>query len=677
MRAVRGRGATANVAAPPHAPDTAPLLSLQAEIDPTGLAIFSDLFAPMLQRDPLAYHGRTWVDVDGEGWRKINRSLPVLIAAHVAAGASGEAVDVGKGRELRALALSTAPGEHVRVLNLDVDGGVYDAHDVVAALLEVTDGAAMVVPGSGAPGRCRVLVPLAHRLPVRRAHALGVALCTAIGFPPVSGGLEVYPHPTRQTRLPFGLGAAVELDANLQPVRPAHPLELVRDLAGYPRRVPMQKPDTRAPDLPDLVQWKRPEVVRRSVDLASLVERVGGRVVTSSPQDVDPSSVASPAKRKATKRRASKVPRKVQDAATAAQVLRWWRDGVAGRRERDRALFALLCDCRDRRLSLSQAQEKIGEWIAAGGLARSAREHRKVASETKDAHRRAREVYKRPPAGRPRPLHLTAREIVDVARIAERVAPVVGRSVAEVGEFLLRVLPRFKAARLAGRPDVRVHRDEWVSAAGGGRAGRAGRPAYGRVRDAVGLFTPTSGYLSMAKLIGRGCSRDVAAGRAHAMNWSCSFTFDDVSPARPIGGSKWAIVVLAAERKLRNAARVTPKASERKEKQAPHDTHLDEKCSPPGCCAAASGSSGSPSALPGSLPVVGVPLRAADPPPGSPTLIVPVSFVASGSRDPTSRALPTPDVPTSAPSFRLSVPLADGGIDDDPGFGYGGSDARR
>jgi hypothetical protein len=649
VRAGRGWAATANVAAPLHA--SAPLLSLQAEIDPTGLAIFGDLFAPMLQHDPRAYHGRTWVDVDGEGWRKINRSLPVLLAAHVAAGASGEAIDVGKGRELRALALSAAPGEHVRVLNLDVDGAVYDARAVVAALLDVTDGAAMIVPGSGRPGRCRVLVPLARRLPVEQAHALGVALCTAIKFPPVSGGLEVYPHPTRQTRLPFGLGAAVELDANLQHVRLAHPITLSRALVDRDRR---------------------------RVDLAALVERIGGRVVEQVLQDVDSPSVASPAKRKAPRRRVlNVVPRKVHDATHQAQLHEWWTNGVAGENERDVALFALLCDCRDRRLSLSQAQKAIGDWIRRGGLSRANREHHNAESEITDALRRARDVYKRPPAGRARPLHLTAREIVDVARIAEQVAPVVERTVAEVGEFLLRVLPRFKAARLAGRHDVRVHRDEWVRAAGRGRTGRrrAGRPAYARMRDAVGLFTMTEGYLSMAKLTRRGCSREAAAGLAHASSWACSFHFDAESPARPIGGSKWAIVLLAAERKLRREARVTPKGSERKGNPAPLHTHLDEEPPPPGCRAVLPGS---PLALPGPLPVVGPPLRAPDPPPGSPPLVVPVSFTDSGSRNPTRRTGPAADVPPLPPSVRLPGALtADGRIDGDPPLGYGGSDAPR
>lgn len=622
------RGGTATAEAGSlRVPNVAPLVALQAETDPTGLAIFRDLFAPGLQHDAGAYHGRTWVDVDGEGWRKINRDVPMLLAAHVAAGASGEPVDVGKGRELRSLALSVAPGEHVRVLNLDVDGAVYPARDVVAALFEVTDGAAMIVPGSGAAGRCRVLVPLEHRLPVAQAHALGVALCTAVRFAPASGGVEVYPHPTRQTRLPFGLGAAVELDANLQPVRREHPITLSRDLVDR----------------------------RRRVDLPALVERIGGRAVVQVLQEVlqdvvDARSVASPAKRKATttKRSASTVPRTVHAAADAAQVLQWWREGVAGENERDVALFPMLCDCRDRGLSLSQAQRKIADWIRGGGLARANHEHHNVENEIKDAHRRAREVYKRPPRGRPKPLHLTAREIVDVVSIAEQVAPVVGRTVAEVGEFLLRVLPRFKGAHHAGQRDVRVHRDEWFAA-----AGRAGR-SYRRLRDAVGLFGQTSGYLSMAKLRARGCSSSDAQRLAHAATWSCTFTFDTTSPARPIGGPSWAMVRLAAERKhRRDTARVTPKSPKLKREAPPRDTHLDEESSSPVRPVAAAG----------------LPLRS----PGSPS-------DAAAGRDPVSFSEP---LSTPARSFRITrardpVDLHTAGrIDGDPAVGYGGSDAPR
>lgn len=476
---------------------------LQRETSPTGFAMFCDLFAPELQRNPNAYQGRAYLALEGGGWTRAPRTanVPDLLAVHIAAGATGEAVDVGR-RSVRALSLAPAYGERARVLNLDVD---VDAARVVPALLDVFEGRALVVPGSGRPGRCRVLVPLAERLPARVVHRLGLALVERIGAPLV----EVFPHPGVHTRLPGGatlLGGHVLLDSNLQPIRRVHPLTFAVELRDLERS--------------------------HGARLAEVVERIGARVVVEL-QATKPLHTKS----------LHTSPRRTCDTTTRAQVADWWRNGVSGHGERDRARYALVRDCLAQGWSLSQARGALAAWVEDGGLRRASPKHsRHPRSEVRDALRVVERVYKtHPHPGRPKPEHLTVAEVAEVERIAEQAAKRTGLPAARFGSFLYDILPRFKAAAPA---EVRVHCDEWQ---------KAGGPRYTRLRDACGLFERRSGYLPAF----------VHPELAHACAWSCTFQFEPnaAPPRRPLGATYQA-ARLAVATKLRRGtfrpARATP-----------------------------------------------------------------------------------------------------------------------
>jgi hypothetical protein len=182
------------------------------------LYAYATLFAPGLTPYDNPYVGRTYVETeaaDGERrWRPCKAPINIwrALAAHIAAGAEGEAQPYREdGRALlTALGLGAHAGERVRVLNLDLDGTVYDPAVVVKALGGALGARMLVTSGSGRPGRYRVLVPI-EPLPLRDVHAHAHALLDVLGCPPVKGGVEVYPAPSNG-RLPFGLGGCVRFE---------------------------------------------------------------------------------------------------------------------------------------------------------------------------------------------------------------------------------------------------------------------------------------------------------------------------------------------------------------------------------------------------------------------------------------------------------------------------------
>jgi hypothetical protein len=134
-----------------------PVLEHQAE---PRLYTFATWFAPGLTRWENPYvNGRTYVEIERDGDRRWQRcKAPInlwrALAAHVAAGALGEAISYREdGRvEITALGLASQRRDMARVLNLDLDGGVYAPAAVVAALA-ATLGPGSFLITSGAAGR--------------------------------------------------------------------------------------------------------------------------------------------------------------------------------------------------------------------------------------------------------------------------------------------------------------------------------------------------------------------------------------------------------------------------------------------------------------------------------------------------------------------------------------------
>jgi hypothetical protein len=146
-------------------------------------------------------------------------------------------------------------------------------------------------------------------------------------------------------------------------------------------------------------------------------------------------------------------------------------------------------------------------------------------------------------------VHLSAREVQAITAIAERQAALTGFSAVQLGEMLLRALPVFKGCQRAGMQAARVHCREWR---------QWGGPAYARLRDALGLFTPTTGYVAQSTL--RESGRNPAD--AFARNWAADFAFDPAPVRAPIRrlGASWRAAKLAAERAAARQAKAASSA---------------------------------------------------------------------------------------------------------------------
>ena len=487
-------------AAPAAYPELRRVAEVQRDTDPAAFEIYCDLFAPELRRNPSAYkdriYGFGWLKRAGVfGWLKApaDASVADLLGGHIMAGATGEAVDVG--RPLLAVGLQATADEITGVLNVDVDR---DAAFVVPRWRDLLGPSALVVPGSGKPGRVRLVARLARPVTVAEAQQLGLALARHLEQPKP----EVYPG-TTNGRLPGG--AVLRGDGDDEQATGPWCLHEPVQLVPGPRLHPLA--------------FARLVHELPGVDLLDLVKRTGARVAVVEVRGT---------KAKAT-RTASRSPTP-PPTVDAAQVRSWKRDGVAGYGERDAALTALVLDCYRRRMAQAAAVAYLEAWIDRGCIAR-ARDN-DLESNKADVRRRIAAVYGFGPARYPKPVHLTVAEVLEVERIAEQAARWSGQTAASVAEFLFRILPLFKGAALAGHtsePELRVHRDKWL-AAGGSR--------YRQRRDAYpGLFVATGGYVQ----------KRLDPKNAKARPWVTTFPFDLSTPAprRPLG-STYARALLAS-----------------------------------------------------------------------------------------------------------------------------------
>jgi hypothetical protein len=532
------------------------VLQHQAE---ARLQRYAELFAPGLTAWEDPYAQQTYVELeDDEGehrWCRCKRPINLWrgLAAHIAAGAEGEGQPyLEDGRALaRAIGLGFQGSERVRVLNLDLDGTGYEPAAVVASLLGAVGPRLLVTSGSGRPGRYRVLMPI-EPLSVREAHEHAGALLGALGYPPTKGGVEVYPASTNG-RLPFGAGGCTRFEPSLRgPGVRHHPYDLLDRLMSLPAvdlaTAAARGPTPVAPLRPRPVFEPSVEAERGRLSLeehgraARAVLALLGAPSPSPQASLSPSAPRSgPDPARVGAQLASLIaapdPDPGQRAEKSTRFGRLWTEGVPGPGHRDEALYRLARDSLYRHRSQRRAVEQIQRWIASGGIARSeAARKGQTDRQIADVPRRVELVYETHPLGRPRPKHLSAREVLAVRELAERRSAVTGVPAARIGELLHRALPLFKACAHAGLAGGRVHCREWE---------KWGGHSYKAVRDAAGIFEALSGYVSQATL--RELGRNPAD--AYARNWMAHFDFDAAPaavPRRRLGGS-YGAAKLAAE----------------------------------------------------------------------------------------------------------------------------------
>lgn len=414
----------------------------------------------------------------GQQWRKfatgrrINPSA--ALATHLLAGEldSGIGLDGYNKDAVSVVGFSYRAEAVVPYVSLDLDGKArgYAPTEIFARLNEhFGPGRFLAHSGSGRPGRirCSALVP---EMPLGQITARMMALVTALGYPPIKGGLEIFPA-TGNGRLPFGLGGRTVF------------------------RGPDLEPDELSYHWTALVEW-----LLDGVPL-NFTRRRKARAGTTRVADLAP---------------AKKPPQQVASLARAwadpwSQVARWWKDGVE-KHERDTALFALVRDCRLRGLGEEEAVSKLGRWIGAGGLARSSlgSDRRALAREC-NVHVPgiARRVYARPPP-RLKQVHLTAREIAAAVALADQRCP---DDACEAILLLLDILPWFKSAWLAGLDGVLLHSKRWATLLNR-------RKGYPRIRAALRLFVRGRNYVAGERSI-----------TWHLFSPS-AFAFDRVRPKR-------------------------------------------------------------------------------------------------------------------------------------------------
>ena len=205
------------------------------------LRTFAELFAPGLTAWVDPYVRDTYAEIEGKHgwqWRPCKRPINLWrgLAAHIAAGAENEPQPFRD--DERALTRAIGLGGHattlVSVVNVDLDGMKYDPAAVVAAVLSVVGPRFLVTSGSGKPGRYRVLMPIAP-LPQWKVQEHMAELLGELGYPPVKGGVEVYPSRSN-SRLPFGAGGCLLFDRALKgPGERRHPYALLDELVALPR----------------------------------------------------------------------------------------------------------------------------------------------------------------------------------------------------------------------------------------------------------------------------------------------------------------------------------------------------------------------------------------------------------------------------------------------------------
>lgn len=463
-------------------------------------AAYCETFAPGLSRNAKAYAGRTRIEVERlrgeieehEFVERRSVDLRRILAAAWIAGTTGEAEPIDAKTDVVAVHLAYHLDRRVRFVCLDLDGTTTDPAKIIAALrADIGEDSFLVTSGSGREGRYRVWMRLDKSKTIADLQTFTNRWIAGLGFQVAQGDLEVFPG-TKNGRCAFGLGGCTRFAPDLS---------------------------TRQNELPiDL--WQR-FVELKPIDLRALALRFPAlEFKQQSPQNASNEGVSREYSLPNTKQ---SLPRRYvaeRRPPTPKTIRELAKHGISGTGERDDAIYKLMHDRFCRGYSQEETIEYIRAFIEAGKLDRSRALQKPSgkAQQMRDVARRVARHYathERP--GRPLPRELTPNEAARIAEGAAIVAVASGFSEAALRALLHGILPLFKAARTAGLPHVRIHTWEWRKA-GGSRAAQ--------LRDATGIFAPTTSYRSAQSLRKRGLKDRASVEHAYAKSWETSFIFD-------------------------------------------------------------------------------------------------------------------------------------------------------
>lgn len=460
-------------------------------------------FAPRLSWNVEAYAGRFRIEVERlrgevdehEFVQRRSVDLRRAFAAAWIAGTMGEAEPIDAKTDVVAVHLAYSQDERVRFLSLDLDGTHTDPAIILAAIrADIGDDSMLVHSGSGREGRYRVLLRLNKSKTIADLQTFGHRWIVGLGFQAVQGNVEVFPS-GKDGRCPFGLGGCTWFAPDLSARKNEHPIDLWRRFVGL-----------------------------KPIDIRALALRFPVLELKQSCAATSPENAAKQGHRAATLPKTKQsLPRRYvaeRHPPTPKTIRELAKHGISGTGERDDAIYKLTRDRFCRGYSQEKTVEYIEAWIADGKLdkSRALQKPSGKARQLRDVERLVARVYathERP--GRPLDVDLTAREAARIAELVAVVAVASGFSEAAIRAMLHGILPLFKAARIAGLPHVRIHTWEWRKA-GGSRAAQ--------LRDATGIFAPTTKHRSARSLVARGLSPKAAVEHAYAKSWETTFEFD-------------------------------------------------------------------------------------------------------------------------------------------------------
>ena len=499
---------------------------------------YREIIVPRLSWNPDAYKGSVWIDrersvaelhddddetgfVDdlrfGQWSQRRVDPLRALAASWIA-GSTDEPEPIDNCTRINAVAFSYLPDESVKWASLDLDNGTDHALKVISAIRrDVGDDALLVHSGSGREGRFRVLFRLQASC---RVHLLREHLSRWLSRHGLVYGKDYEVRPsTKQGRAPFGRGGCTRFALDLSGFAQEKPIVLTRafltlkpiELRALSNgqkdttsSAPKRKATSSAPTSAPKQRLPRCEIGAQSAE--RLARRLSGHAVQ---QRNDTPKQNLP--RRQVEGRRPPTPRDVRELK---------KQGISGPGERHKALYEFVRDCRYRGLSVDDAIVETHKWIDSGMInaSKDANTPSKREQQKRYAVKLVRHVYETHELpGRPEPIALTPNEVARIKALAERAAQASGYTVNAIRAMLMSILPLFKAGKLAGLANVRIHKTEWKQA-GGSR--------YRKIRDATCIFAATTGYRSEGSLRAKGLSPQVAKENAYAQSWKTAFSFD-------------------------------------------------------------------------------------------------------------------------------------------------------
>jgi hypothetical protein len=476
---------------------------------------YCETFVPDFCDDPQAYAPRIYVPNKAKtGWTRLAKRRPNLDAlecmrALVNAGRFQEPQTIaGVRRDVPVIGIQFRKDDRVAYTNLDLDGKKDGPKPSEVIDFLSTLGIEFIVTcGSGTAGKYRVLIRHTRSHAIVELHKLWKGIFAANGWRVEKGSIEIFPS-TTNGRLPFGYGACKVFDR--------------RDLTQS-RELPFEEILTtfqmsEACDLDELrasVDAVKTNQVEHEPSECFVIGNYSG-IDTGLASDNENQTRTQPSKRKGRPRELTPRER--------ADVERYRTQGVEPDERFVRAIPLLYRDARNRGLTNEQTREVLAQWVRDGKIARSNFAKRYgaeyITKQIADLPRQITNLSKLYDKQTRRAFNLSARDIMNLAPIVERVAAQLGITQEYAGNYALRMLPRWK-----GYPDairivhgILVHSMLWKEAGGNDK--------YAAIRDAFGLWRKTSKYLPQHR---------AANGKGESTHWACDFVFDESSPGRALG----------------------------------------------------------------------------------------------------------------------------------------------